>query len=195
VTALVDFCSSPRASPVGEARRHPRVCFRCLVRLLSRYSPPARSIAQGSHCETASIRSVLRPNRSSATSAIDALWVDHSSAGDTRVRGVSRKSRSRNIHHLAERRVDRRVAAGCRQNCCAQLAAHENDSRSHLNHGLRSLHHICGAFRQSPGLSGVFGIFPVTAACMPAASTLAVSCCAVTNASHRAVQNPVNAFE
>jgi hypothetical protein len=55
------------ASPIMQAGRHPRLHFRGLLRLHSRYGPSSCSTAQGGLCHEAPIRPVARPNRSSAT--------------------------------------------------------------------------------------------------------------------------------
>jgi hypothetical protein len=59
------------AFPVSLAGRHPRLHFRGLLRLHSRYGPPGCSTAQGGLCHEASARQVALPNRSSATRPID----------------------------------------------------------------------------------------------------------------------------
>ena len=86
--ACVDCFPVHAAFPVLQAGRHPHLYFRGLLRLHSRYGPPDRStpssaiprarargtlgsVAQGGLCHEASIQSVTRPNRSSATRAID----------------------------------------------------------------------------------------------------------------------------
>jgi len=69
--ACVDCFPVHAAFPVLQAGRHPHLYFRGLLRLYSRYGPPNRSTAQGGLCHEASIQSVTRPNRSSATRAID----------------------------------------------------------------------------------------------------------------------------
>jgi hypothetical protein len=86
--ALVDGFPARAAFPVMQAGRHPHLSFRGLLRLHSRYGPSdcstpssaiprarARgtlgSVAQGGLCHAASIQPVARPNRSSATRAID----------------------------------------------------------------------------------------------------------------------------
>ena len=86
--ALVDCFPAHAAFPVLQAGRHPHLYFRGLLRLHSRYGPSdcstpssaipralARgtlgSVAQGGLCHEASIQPVTRPNRSSATRAID----------------------------------------------------------------------------------------------------------------------------
>ena len=58
---------STRAFPVTQAGRRPRLHFRGLLRLHSRYGLPDRSTAQGGLCHEASTRPVTRPSRSSAT--------------------------------------------------------------------------------------------------------------------------------
>src|SRR6202020_2601935 len=69
--ARVDCFPIRAAFPVLQAGRHPRLYFRGLLRLYSRYGPSDRSTAQGGLCHEASIQAVTRPNRSSATRAID----------------------------------------------------------------------------------------------------------------------------
>ena len=69
--ACVDCFPAHAAFPVLQAGRHPHLYFRGLLRLYSRYGPSDRSTAQGGLCHEASIQSVTRPNRSSATRAID----------------------------------------------------------------------------------------------------------------------------
>src|SRR5918911_4783872 len=64
--------SPPRAAfPEIQTGRRPRLHFRGLLRLHSRYGPSDRSTAQGGLRHEASIRPVARPNRSSATRAVD----------------------------------------------------------------------------------------------------------------------------
>src|SRR4051794_30817735 len=69
--AGVDCFPAHAAFPVMQAGRHPLLYFRGLLRLHSRYGPPDRSTAQGGLCHEASVQPVTRPNRSSATRAID----------------------------------------------------------------------------------------------------------------------------
>ena len=69
--ACVDCFPVRAAFPVLQAGRHPHLYFRGLLRLHSRYGPSDCSTAQGGLCHEASIQSVARPNRSSATRAID----------------------------------------------------------------------------------------------------------------------------
>jgi hypothetical protein len=69
--ALVDGFPARAAFPVMQAGRHPHLSFRGLPRLHSRYGPSDCSTAQGGLCHEASIQPVVRPNRSSATRAID----------------------------------------------------------------------------------------------------------------------------
>jgi hypothetical protein len=69
--ALVDCFPAHAAFPVLQAGRHPHLYFRGLLRLHSRYGPSDCSTAQGGLCHEASIQPVTRPNRSSATRAID----------------------------------------------------------------------------------------------------------------------------
>ena len=61
----------PRGLPVMQGGRHPRLHFRGLLRLHSRYGPSSCSTAQGGLCHEASIQPVAQPNRSSATRPID----------------------------------------------------------------------------------------------------------------------------
>ena len=64
--------ASPSVQPSRiQAGRHPRLHFRGLLRLHSRYGPSDRSTAQGGLCHEASARPVTQPNRSSATRPID----------------------------------------------------------------------------------------------------------------------------
>ena len=69
--ALVDCFPIRAAFPVLQAGRHPHLYFRGLLRLHSRYGPSDCSTAQGGLCHEASVQPVTRPNRSSATRAID----------------------------------------------------------------------------------------------------------------------------
>ena len=69
--ASVDFFPIRAAFPVLQAGRHPHLYFRGLLRLHSRYGPSDCSTAQGGLRHEASIQPVTRPNRSSATRAID----------------------------------------------------------------------------------------------------------------------------
>jgi hypothetical protein len=69
--AFADFFPIRAAFPVLQAGRHPHLYFRGLLRLHSRYGPSDRSTAQSGLCHEASIQPVTRPNRSSATRAID----------------------------------------------------------------------------------------------------------------------------
>src|SRR3954454_20651643 len=69
--AYVDCFPAHAAFPVMQAGRHPHLYFRGLLRLYSRYGPSDRSTAQGGLCHEAPIQPVTRPNRSSATRAID----------------------------------------------------------------------------------------------------------------------------
>src|SRR5215213_2887491 len=59
------------AFPVSQAGRRPRLHFRDLLRLHSRYGLSDCSIARGDLCHEASARSVAQPSRSSATSSTD----------------------------------------------------------------------------------------------------------------------------
>src|SRR3954451_5287878 len=59
------------AFPETQAGRRPRLHFRGLLRLHSRYGLSDCSIARGDLCHEASARWVAPPNRSSATSATD----------------------------------------------------------------------------------------------------------------------------
>jgi hypothetical protein len=69
--ARVDCFPVHAAFPVLQAGRHPHLYFRGLLRLHARYGPSDRSTAQSGLCHEASIQPVTRPNRSSATRAID----------------------------------------------------------------------------------------------------------------------------
>ncbi len=69
--AFVDCFPIRAAFPVLQAGRLPHLYFRGLLRLHSRYGPSDCSTAQGGLCHEASIQPVARPNRSSATRAID----------------------------------------------------------------------------------------------------------------------------
>ena len=69
--ALVDCFPTRAAFPVLQAGRHPRLYFRGLLRLYSRYGPSDCSTAQGGLRHEASARPVARPARSSATGTID----------------------------------------------------------------------------------------------------------------------------
>jgi hypothetical protein len=67
----VDYFPIRAAFPDSWAGRHPRLHFRGLLGLHSRYGPPGCSTAQGGLCHEASIRPVTQPDRSSATRPID----------------------------------------------------------------------------------------------------------------------------
>jgi hypothetical protein len=69
--AHIDCFPIRAAFPVLQAGRHPRLYFRGLLRLYSRYGPSDCSAAQGDLCHEASARPVTRPSRSSATGTID----------------------------------------------------------------------------------------------------------------------------
>src|ERR1039457_3797395 len=69
--ACVDCFPAHTAFPVIQAGRHPRLHFRGLLGLHSRYGPLDRSTAQGGLCHEASARSVAPTRRSSATRSID----------------------------------------------------------------------------------------------------------------------------
>ena len=69
--APVDCFPIRAAFPDARAGRHPRLHFRGLLRLHSRYGPSSCSTAQGGLCHEASTRPVTRPSRSSATRPID----------------------------------------------------------------------------------------------------------------------------
>jgi hypothetical protein len=71
MSAHVDYFPIRAAFPDSWAGRHPRLHFRGLLGLHSRYGPPGCSTAQGGLCHEASIRPVTQPNRSSATRPID----------------------------------------------------------------------------------------------------------------------------
>src|SRR3984893_925519 len=65
---LLSVASPPHAAfPVIQAGRHPRLHFRGLLRLHSRYGPQDCSTALGGLCHEASARPVTRQSRSSAT--------------------------------------------------------------------------------------------------------------------------------
>src|SRR5215213_304910 len=69
--ACVDCFPAHTAFPVSQAGRHPHLHFRDLLRLHARYGPLDCSTAQGGLCHEAPAQSVARPNRSSATGAIE----------------------------------------------------------------------------------------------------------------------------
>src|SRR3954454_1068914 len=69
--ACVDCFPAHAAFPVSQAGRHPHLHFRGLLRLHARYGPLDCSTAQGGLRHEAPAQSVARPNRSSATGAID----------------------------------------------------------------------------------------------------------------------------
>jgi hypothetical protein len=69
--APVDCFPIRAAFPDARAGRHPRLHFRGLLRLHSRYGPSSCSATQGGLCHEASTRPVTRPSRSSATRPID----------------------------------------------------------------------------------------------------------------------------
>src|SRR3954467_3775852 len=69
--ACVDCFPAHTAFPVSQAGRHPPLHVRGLLRLHARYGPLDCSTAQGGLCHEAPAQSVARPNRSSATGAID----------------------------------------------------------------------------------------------------------------------------
>ena len=71
MSAHVDYFPIRAAFPDSWAGRHPRLHFRGLLGLHSRYGPPGCSTAQGGLCHEASIRPVTQPDRSSATRPID----------------------------------------------------------------------------------------------------------------------------
>ena len=73
--ALVGCFPVRAAFPESQAGRHPRLHFRGLLRLHSRYGLPDRSTARGGLCHEASARPVARPNRSSATKPYRQLLV------------------------------------------------------------------------------------------------------------------------
>ena len=65
-------CFPVRAAfPESQAGRRPRLHFRGLLRLHSRYGPSDRSTAQGGLCHEASTRPVARPRRPPATGPTD----------------------------------------------------------------------------------------------------------------------------
>src|SRR4051812_21508381 len=68
----LSVASPPRAAfPEIQAGRRPRLRFRGLLRLHSRYGPPDRSTARGGLRHEASARLVARTGRSSATRSTD----------------------------------------------------------------------------------------------------------------------------
>ena len=68
----LSVASPPRAAfPVSQPGRRPRLHFRGLLRLHSRYGPSDRSAAQGGLCHEASARPVAQTDRSSATRSTD----------------------------------------------------------------------------------------------------------------------------
>ena len=68
----LSVASPPRAAfPEIQAGRRPRLLFRGLLRLHSRYGPSDRSAAQGGLCHEASARPVAQTDRSSATRSTD----------------------------------------------------------------------------------------------------------------------------
>src|SRR5215210_4133583 len=69
--AFVGCFPACTAFPVSQAGRRPRLHFRDLLRLPSRYGLSDCSIARGDLCHEASARSVAQPSRSSATSSTD----------------------------------------------------------------------------------------------------------------------------
>src|SRR5271168_5286450 len=69
--ARVDCFPVHAAFPVLQAGRHPHLYFRGLLRLHSRYGPSDCSPAQGGLRHEAPAPPVARPDRSSATRAID----------------------------------------------------------------------------------------------------------------------------
>ena len=68
----LSVASPPRAAfPEIQAGRRPRLLFRGLLRLHSRYGPPDRPTAQGGLCHEASTRLVAQAGRWSATRSTD----------------------------------------------------------------------------------------------------------------------------
>src|SRR4051812_42022660 len=68
----LSVASPPRAAfPVSQPGRRPRLHFRGLLRLHSRYGPPDRSAARGGLRHEASTRPVAQASRSSATRSTD----------------------------------------------------------------------------------------------------------------------------
>ena len=70
-SGLHRLCPQPHGLPASLGGRRPRLHFRGLLRLHSRYSPPDRSAAHGGLCHEASTLPVTRPRRSSATGSVD----------------------------------------------------------------------------------------------------------------------------
>ena len=78
-------CFPARAAfPVTLAGRHPRLHFRGLLRLHSRYGPSGRSTAQGGLCHEASAR-LLHPTARQLPELPITLWVAPSSTGHPRL--------------------------------------------------------------------------------------------------------------
>jgi hypothetical protein len=84
-------CFPARAAfPVSPAGRHPRLHFRGLLRLHTRYGPSGCSAAQGGLCHEASAR-LLNPTARQLPELPITLWVVPSSTGDPRLfRGTRR---------------------------------------------------------------------------------------------------------
>jgi hypothetical protein len=72
------------AFPVSLAGRHPRLHFRGLLRLHSRYGPSGCSTAQGGFCHEASAR-LLHPTARQLPELPITLWMVPSSTGDPRL--------------------------------------------------------------------------------------------------------------
>jgi hypothetical protein len=78
-------CFPARAAfPVSLAGRHPRIHFRGLLRLHSRYGPSGCSTAQGGLCHEASAR-LLHPTARQLPELPTTFWVDPSSTGHPRL--------------------------------------------------------------------------------------------------------------
>ena len=90
----------PRGLPRFTGGRHPRLHFRGLLRLHSRYGPPGCSTAQGGLCHEASVRPVTQQDRSSATRLSTTVWVDSSSTGHPCLFGAHSE-----IREVSQRRV------------------------------------------------------------------------------------------
>ena len=93
-------CFPARAAfPVSLAGRHPRLHFRGLLRLHSRYGPSGCSAAQGGLCHEASAR-LLHPTARQLPELPITLWVDPSSTGHPRLsRRTAKPGSGRSLHH------------------------------------------------------------------------------------------------
>ncbi len=83
---------SHAAFPVIQAGRHPRLHFRGLLRLHSRYGPPDCSTAQGGLCCKASIRRLPGQIACQLPDQPTTLWVEPTATGDPRLRGAPNKT-------------------------------------------------------------------------------------------------------